>query len=1796
MPDFNQNEELLSELIFALEMSQGDFRLFLARCNNLTQRDRLMEKLQASFSGDLAQLQLDKSVGELYATICQQLGEQQPDALMVWGLESVRDVDKLLVSMGLVREEFRKNFHFPILLWIDAEISRKFIRLIPDFETWTSLTVFETSTQELIDFIQQTSDCVYQKVLESGSGIFLYSTDLGLAESTYQELINARQELANKGTSLEAELEASLEFVLGRTADNSTEIALDHYQRSLELWQQLNNSVRVAHIYYCLGLWWQSYAVRHQAEKDMAFEKACSYFQQSVETFDMSDRPDLVAKFINAWGKVLQILERWDELETVAKRAIELHKTYSYPFREARAYGFLAEFELAKSNYKQAKQLAQTAINIFHKTLNAASTPASKKDKINLDWERLYHQGWYFFSLAKAEKKLGKKSAIATFEQAKDTTKPGYHPEFYIKILTELQEIYYQQKAYLEAFEIKQEKLKIEQQFKFIAFIGANRLTDRKLNINPALPQSKQRIDRQKVTQEIAGSGRQSDVEKLLERISRPDYKLIVIHGQSGVGKSSILQAGLVPTLEGKSINTRDVVVVLQRVYVNWISELGKILAKQLQITQNLAINSESLSSSEAIFAQLRNNGNDELNLLTVIIFDQFEEFFFANIELKDKREFAQFLQECLKIPFVKIVLSLRSDYIHYLLEFNRLGNLEAINNNILDKSILYYLGNFSQSQAKLVIQRLTENSLFKIDENLTEKLVEDLAEELGEIRPIELQVMGAQLQRDNITTLAKYQELGDNPKAQLVERYLASVVRDCGAENQKKTSLVLLFFTDEQNNRPLKTKREMLKESKYTAEELELVLKIFVDSGLVFLLPQNPADHYQLVHDYLVGFIRQRKEVGILQELKQEREQRQKLQKRLVRGSVAAALVMAVLAMGMTVFGLDARREKRRADKERKLAEKQTMLAKANEAKAHSILGQRLDELISAMNARQKQIDNGFLLTNETSIITNALRVAVYKSNQDIEFREFNRLTRHQNKVSDVALSHDGKMIATASDDGTVKLWNQQGQLLQTFKGHNSPISDVDLSKDGKMIATASDDGTAKLWNQQGQSLQTFKGHNSPISNIDLSKDGEMIATASDDGTVKLWNQQGKNFYTWKADHNQVLDLYFSPDGETIVTASNDGTVKLWNQQGQLLQTLKGHDDRLSDINLSPDGEMIATASDDGTVKLWNQQGQVLQTLKGHNSLVSDVEFSSDGQMIATASDDGTVKLWNQQGQVLPTLKGHKSSVSDLAFSPDGKMIATASDDGTVKLWNEQGQVFWTLRGHKSSVSDVEFSPDGKTIATASDDGTVKLWNQQGQVLQTLEGYDNLVNSVALSPDGKTIATASDDSTVKLWNQQGDLLQTLQSHDSSVNDVVFSPDSKTIATASDRSTVKLWNQQGDLLQTLKGHNKRVSDVAFSPTGKTIATASDDGTVKLWNKEGQLLQTLKGHKSSVSDVDFSSDGKRIATASNDKTVKLWNKEGELLQTLEGYKSLVSDVEFSPDGEIIATASRERTVKLWPHLRIEDLTTYGCELLNDYLISHPQELEELRICQTDKRMKAAARSWVVEGEKLARESRGETEKLEAAIGKFNQALKWNSDLNLKPKVRAESLFEAEKLMEEGRKLAREGKIEAAIDKYQRAKELDKMALIPTFQNIDPKAKAQHEAVDRFLSQGREFLKQGKVKDAIEDYKKAEKIESTQISARNWHTLCHQGSLYKQAADVMFACKKAVALSPQDGNIVDSRGLARALTGDIEGAIADFQFYVEWTNDEEKKAQRQEWIKALQAGEKPLTDEVLQELRD
>ncbi len=852
-----ENERSLQALVRAITLGQGEFSLILLRCNYRAFCQDILQRLHQLSPVKIREITLPVSVKTLYTSIVEKLGDEQPPALMVFGLESVKDIDTVLTSANQVRGEFRKNFSFPMLLLVNDQVLQKLIRLATDFENWATIIHFAIATPDLVQFVKQTSEEVFAKVLDAGAGKFLDNSALNLAIGLPHrvELELAQAELQKRGVKLDAELEASLEFVLGRDAI-SMELSRQHYERSLALSQQSCNLEQQGCVLHNLGLWWRTYAIQHLAEQETACLRAKDYYHKCLEVFERANRPDLVAKFINTLGEVLQKLQQWDELEKVAQKALTLYQTYPDWFREARAYGFLAEVALAHSAWNQAKQAAEKAFSIVVSNESAQSNA-------NLELVRYYHQGWYLFALARALQQLNQvQDALTTLETARRETKPQYDPELYIQILKRLQNIYYQQGQYLAAFQIKQEQIKIEHQYGFRAFIGAAYLIPQHEVINPALVQVEKLI---KVAQEIAVSGRQQDVNRLMKRMSRNDHKLTVFHGQSGAGKSSILNGGLVPALQQQSIDARDVLPIVVRVYTDWMGILAKSLAE----------NGTSSNSIEFICETLRKNA--ECNLLTVLIFDQFEEFFFVYTEPSKRQLFYKFLRLCLDIPFVKVILCLREDYLHYLLECDRLFNFTAINNNILDKNIRYYLGNFSSVDAKAVVQSLTDKTNFYLEPALIDKLVEDLADELDEVRPIELQIVGAQLQTDKITTLEQYLQSGTKEK--LVERFLEEVIKDCGFENELCARVVLYLLTDEKGTRPLKTADNLAEDLKTAdadivseKEKLNLVLEILVGSGLVLKIPEDPANLYQLVHDYLVFFIRQSQQARELEERKKEK------------------------------------------------------------------------------------------------------------------------------------------------------------------------------------------------------------------------------------------------------------------------------------------------------------------------------------------------------------------------------------------------------------------------------------------------------------------------------------------------------------------------------------------------------------------------------------------------------------------------------------------------------------------------------------------------------------------------------------------------------------------------------------------------------------------------------------------------------------------------------------------------------------------------------------------------------------
>ena len=1593
--DIAANEKSLQALVRAIRLSQGQFSLILVRCNYVALRDRMVQRLRELSPIEIRELVLPASVKTLYTTIKAELGEEVPKALMVFGLESVRDLSTVLASTNHVREEFRKNFPFPLILWMNDQVLQQLLRVAPDFESWATTTEFAIATDELIETLNQSADYAFAKILSTGAGRFLDNAVLNIAIDSRDrsELKAALRDLQSRVQELDPELEANIEFLLGRDAqaNDQMEEARQHYEQSLSFWQQKletgacfqtslldldppqpplrrgENSVKVplfnpdlggspdlktrpsryleryGGLLFYLGLWWRRYAVLHRAEYLQACRQARDYFRQCIEVFQQGNRLDLVAKFINPLGEVLTRLEEWNELEVVANASIDLYETYensSQHLFAGYAYGLLAEVALQKAAWSEAKNYAELALQKNAKP--EVITISSQDTEANWGWAWKQYQSLYLLLLAKSQQHLGHvKQALSNLEKAREYSNPQYDPQLYIDILGELRELYFQQGEYLKAFEIKQQRRLIEYQYNFQAFAGASLLVPKQQVINPSLAQTGQEAS---VSQEIAASGREHDVNRLIERISSTHHKLIVIHGESGVGKSSIIKAGLVPALKQQAIRERDALPILVRFYTNWVKELGRAIAEEIEEIRGIKL-LEPLDSVQAILQQLRKN--EEFNLLTVLIFDQFEEFFFVCTNKTERRYFFEFLQGCLNIGFVKVILSLREDYLHYLLECERFFNLDAISNNILDKNIRYYLGNFSPKEARAVIRSLTERSQFYLQPKLIDELVRDLASEIGEVRPIELQIVGAQLQAENITTLEQYRCLGDNPKAELVERYLAEVIKDCGSEeNRKLAQLVLYLLTDENGTRPFKTRAELgtdLESAGLEAEanKLDLVLEILVGSGLVLLVPEFPAERYQLVHDYLVAFIRQQQGSELLEELKKEKEQRrlseQKLNrflKRTLIGSVAATVMLAISTISAAIFAVQS--------KDNEIA----ALSKSTEA-LHVSKKESFDTLMEGLRAGIKLKQAVWVNANTRDLAENALQLAVYG------VREHRFSEKH--KVYSVSFSHDGKTIVSGNEDGTVKLWNLEGKELKTLVGHRAVVTSVSFSPDGKTIASASGglDRTIKLWNLEGKEIKTLTGHGAPVTSVTFSSDGKTIASGSRDGTVKLWNLEGKQLKTLTGLGADLTRVSFSSDGKTIAAGSRDGTgtVKLWNLEGKEIKTLTGLGAEVNRISFSSDGKTIAAGSRDGTVKLWSLEGKQLKTFTGLGAEVSSVSFSPDGKTIAAGSRDGTVKLWNLEGKEIKILAGLEAEVSSISFSSDGKTIAAGSLDKTIKLWNLEGKQLKILIRLGAEVSSVSFSPDSKTIASGSWDRTVTLWNLEGKKLKTFPRLGDVVSNVTFSPDGKTIAAGSWDKTVTLWNLEGKKLKTFPRLGVKVTSVSFNPDGKTIAAGSWDGTVTLWNLEGKKLKTFPGHRAEDISLSFSPNGKTMASWSWDGTVTLWNLEGKELKTFPGHRAEVTSVSFSPNGKTMASGSRDGTVTLWNLQGKKLKTLPGHSAEVTSLSFSPNGKTMASGSRDGTVILWDVnlISFDDFLAHACDWVHSYLANKPEGHSDKHLC-------------------------------------------------------------------------------------------------------------------------------------------------------------------------------------------------------------------------------------------------------
>ncbi|MFI5855877.1 hypothetical protein [Streptomyces parvulus] len=570
--------------------------------------------------------------------------------------------------------------------------------------------------------------------------------------------------------------------------------------------------------------------------------------------------------------------------------------------------------------------------------------------------------------------------------------------------------------------------------------------------------------------------------------------------------------------------------------------------------------------------------------------------------------------------------------------------------------------------------------------------------------------------------------------------------------------------------------------------------------------------------------------------------------------------------------------------------------------------------------------------------------------------------LLGHTGAVYLTSFSPDGRTLATASYDRTVRLWDvsdpaRPEPLGKPLTGHDSWVSTAVFSPDGRTLASASDDGTIRMWDVRDPAHPRplgapLSGRGGTVYLLAFTPDGRTLASAHDDHAVRLWDVADRSrpraLDTLTGPRAAVRSVAFSPDGRTLAAGGDDNAVRLWDvadrSRPRALTALTGHGALIHSVAFSPDGRTLASGSADDTVRLWDVRDPARARsqgapLTGHTGPVWSVAFSPDGDTLAASSADSTASLWNVSDPAYPSqvgmpLAGSSGEMYALGFSPDGRTLATGSGDSKVRLWSLPTSDMIGRTG--------AFRRDGQVLATAARDGRVRLWNvsDPGRPVSLAEPFRpgrGDIRSLVFSPDGDTLAVLCAD-TVHLWNVADPARPTahgppvaLRTRYAGPGTLAFSADGHTLATAYEDRTVQLWDTADPahprrLGKPLTGHRGYVNTLTFSPDGHTLASGGADDTVRLWDVRDPAHAVPRGrprtgHLGPVNALAYSPDGRTLASGSDDGTVRLWAVSGAGEQerpeaTLAGHTDSVMSLTFSQGGETLASGANDNTVRLW----------------------------------------------------------------------------------------------------------------------------------------------------------------------------------------------------------------------------------------------------------------------------------------
>lgn len=1046
--------------------------------------------------------------------------------------------------------------------------------------------------------------------------------------------------------------------------------------------------------------------------------------------------------------------------------------------------------------------------------------------------------------------------------------------------------------------------------------------------------------------------GRRQATKELYRLISLE--QLVVLYSKSGLGKSSLINAGLVPEIEEN--NGPKPILVRLNAYRPDTAESpstktrGFLAAPHNQPVFLSKVYPDDQSLWYAAKSHMIGNGH---HLQLLLIFDQFEELF--TYPAGQVEEFAAGLAELISgvVPQrirslsdmfleadpefltdretdllnarlkVKVLFAIRSDRLSLL---DRLSNyLPQIYENRFELSAL----SAEEAMEAVIKPSQADGKFFSQKFQYTKEAIRHILTHLTDdgnqkVESFQLQIICQYIEQQVVTKgLSKItaEDIGDIE--QLYENHYQNQIQRLGDEAEQSTARIFIeegLIFEEEERRLGVYEGQVYRKFNITPD----LLAKLVDTHIVRREASLRGGYiYELSHDTLVA--------PVLKAKAKRKQQESKLAEEKARMEREKELE-AIRQL--------AEEERRKKEEERRLKEEALLArAEAENARRQAVANAKRIGIYSIVFFILATISIIFLFfgLSQMQKTRKALLAAQASERKAKEFENAFRTTAIASQARKIALSdqteaynlaqillqetHSAEAASVISEISE----NPQTRFYQTIiDGHLGEIRSVAFTPDGKFLLTAAEDHTAKMWDLLGHEIRSFIGHSGALSSVAVSKDGSQILTGSLDKTAILWSIGGDSLQTFNGHTDRITDVAFHPDSNYVLTGSWDRRAILWNADGNRKVTYydparSRHRFGITSVGFSPDGTKVYTGSFDDLVIVWDLSGRKIGEFRGHTLDVLSLDISNDGTKLITGGLDQTIRLWDatspeSASQIFSsTSRGDSYGIPKVVFTADNSFAFSGSWDSRIRYWAiEDLTLKQTLLGHTAGVVTLDVSPDQTYLASGALDGTAKIWHLGGmefdqKVLRSAQS--ELISQAAVAPRGDWAVTGDNRGNLRFWKMNGNATPTLiKTHDKAVSHLEISPNGALVLSASADNNIVIRQDDGSMaLERPIPFGFAVSACTFSGNSLVFAASGKNGTIKVWDRTGSL-RGLINHSLPVQSLALSNDGNKVYAGCDDGIIYRWGIEGNepvLEKKYAGYPTGVIKMKLSPDDNWLA---------------------------------------------------------------------------------------------------------------------------------------------------------------------------------------------------------------------------------------------------------------------------------------------------